>query len=362
MPRCGNYKTIQTISFTSGSTGPSKGVLVTNNQALDTACTFIHAMSLTQDDVIYTPFALFHGMSNRLATLPALVVGAHVVVAERFSASGFWKQAAECGATIAQTLNTVTALLKGQPPGPWDRAHKVTRMYNSRYDEEFEARFGVHLVEAYGMTEFGVVTYTPYPERRTFSCGKPHPDWEMRIVDEDDRPVPADEPGEMVFRPREPFLVCAGYARRPDATVEATRNLWFHTGDVARQDEDGFIFFLDRKNERIRRRGENISSFDVELFLSSHPDIRECAVLPHPAEHGEDEVRIIIVKDETSPLDAPALDTWLQGVMPPFMLPRYIEFAGTLPRTQNNKIEKHKLLAAGLGEGAWDREAQANAT
>lgn len=353
----GDWQTIQTISFTSGSTGPSKGVRITNSQAVDTACTFVHAMNLAPEDVVFSPFALFHGMSNRLAVLPCLVVGAHVVLAERFSASAFWQQAAACGATVAQTLPTVTALLKSQLPGERDRAHSVTRMYNSRVDEEFERRFGVTLVEAYGMTEFGVVIYTPYPERRAGACGRIHPGWEVRIVDEMDFPVPTGMAGELVFRPKEPGLLCDGYMARPQATVDATRNLWFHTGDMALEDADGYIHFLDRKKDRIRRRGENISSFDAEFIVCGHPGVLECAVLPHPATLGEDDIRLIVVVKSGTQLKADELFSWLQIRMPRFMLPRFIEFTDTLPRTHNNKIEKFKLAALGLGATAWDSEA-----
>ncbi len=356
--RRGDYRTTQSISFTSGSTGPSKGVLLSNNQSLDIACTFIHAMGLTEIDVIFSPFPLFHGMSNRLAVLPALVMGAQVVISDRFSASKFWQQVTEAKATVAQTLHSVTAMLKAQPPSPWDRAHHVTRMYNTRYDEEFEQRFGVHLIEAFGMTEIGVTTYSPYPERRPGSAGRVHPDWEVAILDEEDRPLPRGQQGELAFRPREPYLMTVGYAKRPDAMVEATRNLWFHTGDIGRQDEDGYVYFLDRKKERIRRRGENISSFEVELSVIAHPDIRECAVLPYPAEQGEDEVRLVVVKAPESSLTAPALYEWLQRAMPRYMLPRYIEFVESLPRTPNNKIEKFKLLTEGLASTVWDREKQ----
>lgn len=355
--RAGDYRSIQTVSFTSGSTGPAKGVRVTNNQAIDTACTFVHAMALTAEDVLFTPFALFHGMSNRLAVVPCLVVGAHVVLAEGFSASHYWQQAAACGATVAQTLPTVNAMLKSQPPGPGDRAHRVTRMYNSRVDDAFEQRFGVRLVEAYGMTEIGVVLYTPYGERRAGACGRIHPGWEMQVLDEDDWPLPAGQPGELAFRPRLPHLLCAGYMNRPQALVDATTNLWFHTGDVGRMDADGYVFFMDRRKERIRRRGENISSFDAEFIVAAHPAVRECAVLPHPAALGEDDVRLVVVADPAAGLDGAALFDWLKPRMPRFMLPRYIEFVDSLPRTPNNKIEKFKLVAAGLPADVWDAEA-----
>ena len=290
----GDHRSIQVVSFTSGSTGPSKGVLLTTNQGLDAACTYIHATNLCAGDVLYTPFAFFHGMSTRLGILPALIVGAPVVIAERFSASRYWQEAAECGATVGQTLPTMTALLRALPPGPFDNAHRVTRMYNSRADEDFERRFGVRLVEAYGMTEIGLPIYTGFPERRAGAAGKVHPDWQMAIVDEYDDPVAPGEPGELVFRPIAPWLMTPGYVGRPDATVEATRNLWFHSGDIGRQDQDGYVYFMDRRKERIRRLGENISSFDVESIVSSHPDVRECAALAFPAAMGEDDVRIVV--------------------------------------------------------------------
>jgi carnitine-CoA ligase len=352
----GDLRSVQVISFTSGSTGPAKGVLITTNQALDAACTYVHAMNLTSDDTLYTPFAFFHGMSTRLGILPALIVGAHVAVAERFSASRYWQEAGECGATVAQTLPTMTALIKALPPGPNDRAHKVTRMYNSRADEDFERRFGVRLVEAYGMTEIGLPIYSGFPDRRAGAAGKVHPDWEMAIVDEQDLPVPAGQPGELVFRPRLPWLITPGYVGRPDATVEANRNLWFHSGDIGRQDEDGWVYFIDRRKERIRRLGENISSFDVESLVAAHPDVRECAALAYPAAHGEDDVRIVVVAAEDSQLGAAALYDWLTGVMPKYMLPRYIEFTQSLPRTPTNKIEKFQLKDAGLGAEVWDRD------
>ncbi|HSW17580.1 MAG TPA: AMP-binding protein, partial [Ramlibacter sp.] len=221
----GDHRTIQVISFTSGSTGPAKGVLITHTQAMDSACTYVHAVGLAAEDTLYTPFAFFHGMSTRLGVMPALLVGAHVVVAEKFSASRYWQEAAACGATVAQTLPPMTAMLKALPPAVHDRQHSVTRMYNSRADEEFEARFGVRLVEAYGMTEIGLPIYSAYPDRRQGAAGKIHPDWEMAIVDDADQPVAAGTPGELVFRPRQPWLMMQGYVGRPDATLEALRNL-----------------------------------------------------------------------------------------------------------------------------------------
>lgn len=352
----GDHRSVQVVSFTSGSTGPAKGVLITHAQALESACTYVHAMAFVAEDTLYTPFAFFHGMSTRLGIMPALLVGAHVVVAEKFSASRYWQEANDCGASVAQTLPPMTAMLKALPASEHDRKHSVTRMYNSRLDEEFEARFGVRLVEAYGMTEIGLPIYSAFPQRRQGAAGMLHPNWEMTIVDDADQPVAPGTPGELVFRPRQPWLMMQGYVGRPEATVEAWRNLWFHSGDIGRQDEDGWIFFIDRRKERIRRLGENISSFDVESMVCAHPDVRECAALAYPAALGEDDVRIVVVTAEGSTLGAAALHDWLVGVMPKYMVPRYIEFTQALPRTPTNKIEKLKLKEAGLAPDVWDRE------
>jgi len=358
-PAAVTQSSTQVISFTSGSTGPAKGVQITVGQAMDVACTYIHATNLSHDDVLYTPFAFFHGMSTRLGLVPALITGAHVVIGRRFSASKYWQEANYCGATIGQTLPTMTTLLKAQPPSDQDRAHGITRMYNSRADEEFEQRFGVRLIEAYGMTEIGLVIYSGYPERRSGAAGRVHIDWEMQIVDEDDLPVLAGAPGELVFRPKAPWLISPGYVGRPQETLNAWRNLWFHSGDIGRQDEDGYVYFIDRRKERIRRLGENISSFDVESLICGHPDIRECAALAYPASMGEDDVRVIVVKDPGSSLQAGELYAWLVTVMPKYMLPRYIEFVDRLPRTPTNKIEKYQLKEAGLSADVWDREHHA---
>lgn len=354
-----DYRDIHSVMYTSGTTGPSKGVLIANGHFFSSACVFLRAVGLTRDDVLFTPLPLFHGLASRLGVLPALMVGAHIVVAERFSATRFWQQAAECRATVGHTIFTIPPILKAQPPGPQDRAHNLRCMYNAHHDQEFEERFGVRLVEAYGMTETGLVVYTPYPERRQGAAGRIHEDWEGRIVDTNDFSMPSGEIGEIVLRPRLPFIMMQGYLDKPQDTLEAWRNLWFHTGDIARMDEDGYVFFVDRKKDRIRRRGENISSWDVENYVGAHPSIAECVALPHPATTGEDDVRVVVVfKDGTKP-DVEALAAWLEERMPPFMVPRYIEILDELPRNPTSKVEKYKLVNQGLGTDAYDREAAA---
>ena len=351
------YHDVHSIMYTSGTTGPSKGAVIPNGHFFASSTTFVRALGFGRDDVLYTPLPLFHGLASRLGVLPALMVGAEVVIARRFSASQFWRQAAECGATVAHTIFTLPTILKAQPPSEWDRAHKLRAMYNANFDPEFEERFNVRLVEAYGLTETGLTVYTPWPDRRQGSCGRAHEDFEIRLVDEEGMEVPDGETGELVVRPRLPSIMMDGYINKPEETLKAFKNLWFHSGDYARRDADGYFYFIGRKKERIRRRGENISGFEVERIIGMHPQIAEVAAVAHPASVGEDDVRCVIIRAPGSSLTAPELMDWLQDRMPQFMMPRYIEFVSELPRTPSEKVEKYKLVERGLGADAWDSEA-----
>jgi crotonobetaine/carnitine-CoA ligase len=318
--------------------------------------TFMRALGIERDDILFTPLPLFHGLASRLGVLPALMVGAQVVIAEKFSASQFWRQVVDCGATIGHTIFTIPPILKAQPPSRLDRAHRLRAMYNASTDPEFEARFNVRLVEAYGLTETGLTIYTHWPERRESSCGKAHEDWEMEVVDDNGLPVANGEIGELVARPKLPSIMMDGYLNKPEETLRTIKDLWFHCGDYVRRDAEGYFYFSGRKKERIRRRGENISGFEVERIIGMHPDISEVAAVAYPAEAGEDDIRCVIIQRSGAALKAPELMDWLQPRMPFFMLPRYIEFVDDMPRTPSAKIEKYKLVEAGLSAAAWDRE------
>jgi len=351
------YEDIQCIMYTSGTTGPSKGVVMPNGHFFASTCVFLRAVGLNRDDILFTPFPLFHGMASRLGVLPALMVGAEIVVAERFSSSKFWQQVCECQATFAHTLFTIPPILKGQTTSPYDRAHRLRGMYNAHYDPEFENRFGVRLFEAYGLTETGLVIATEFPLRREGSCGHVVEDWEAEIMDNNDFPLPPGEVGEIVLRPKLPSIMMKGYLNQPEATMEAFRNLWFHTGDFAKRDADGYFYFADRKKERIRRRGENIAAQDVETIILAHPDVIECAALPHPAPGGEDDIRVVLVVEKGSNLTPEGLMDWLKRRMSFFMMPRYLEFVDKLPKTPTEKIQKVELVEQGLSPNVWDREA-----
>ena len=351
-----DYRRIQMISYTSGTTGPAKGVMLPDALTFTSACTFMRLSGMARDDVLYSPLPLFHGLSSRMCALPALVLGAHAVIDERFSASRYWEQAAKCNATLGYVVHAIVPLIKAQPPGAFDRAHCVRAIFNAAHDLEFEARFGVRTLEAFSMTETSYLLYYPYPQRTLGSTGRAHEDWELALVDDHDVPVPAGEPGELVGRPRKPYLSMQGYLNKPQATLDAWRNLWFHTGDILRCDADGNYFYIDRKKERIRRRGENVSSTDVERGVAAHPAIAECVVLAHAAGAGEDDIRLVAVLRPGVALAPAELHGWLQARLPKFMWPRYIEFVETLPRTGTNKVEKTLLAQRGIA-GAWDADA-----
>ena len=350
------HSDVCTIGFTSGTTGPSKAVMVPHSHAIITALNFIRSVGLKADDVLYSSLPMFHGMSSRMGLLPALLVGCRFVLGRRFSGTRFWTEVIEADATVAQIIFSVPGVLLAQPPSPNDRAHRVTRMMNAHHNEAFEQRFGVHLVEAFAMSEIGTIISTPYGERRPGSSGRVHPGWEVELMDEFGIIQEGDAVGEIVCRPRKPGLMMLGYLNQPERMVEATRDLWFHTGDIARRDADGYFWFMDRARERIRRRGENISSLEIEDIVRRHPDVADAAVVAHPASAGEDDIRLLIVPNPGTLILAHEIHGWMRGHMPRFMVARYIEIVSSLPYTATNKVQKSRIIAAGLGAGAWDAE------
>jgi crotonobetaine/carnitine-CoA ligase len=352
-----DFRRVGFISYTSGSTGPTKGVMLPDGLAFQSACTFMRLSGMTRDDVLYTPLPLFHGLSSRMCALSALVLGAHAVIDERFSATRYWRRAAACGATLGFVVHALVAGLKAQPPGPHDRAHWLRAIFNAAHDPEFEARFGVRTLEAFAMTETSHLLYNPWPERVIGSTGRAHEDWELQLVDERDMPVADGQPGELVGRPRKPYIAMQGYLNKPRETLDAWRNLWFHTGDILRRDDAGNYYYVDRKKERIRRRGENVSSTEVERGVAAHPAIAECVVLAHSAPAGDHDIRLVAVLKAGAMLTPPELHAWLITRLPRHMLPRYIEFMPALPRTGTDKVEKLRLQRDGLSASAWDAEA-----
>jgi crotonobetaine/carnitine-CoA ligase len=353
------FRDVNCVIYTSGTTGSSKGVPITNAHAIAKAIEVMRICSITPDDVIYSPLPLFHSMALLRGVLAALVARCTCALRERFTASGYWAEVRALRATVGWCVFSIPQILKKAPPSPDDRNHTLRCLYNARYDPEFEARFGVRLVEGYGLTEAGVAMYMrPDDPPNPGSCGRVSDEWEVRLVDEDDRDVPSGTVGEIVLRPRKPHLMMTGYLNRPDATAAMFRNLWFHTGDLALQDAEGFFYFQDRKKDAIRRRGENISSWELEQVLLEHDAIEEAAVLPYPSPVGEDDVRVVVALTQGASLSATELIDYCTRRMPDFMVPRYVEFMDRLPRTPTGRVEKYVLRERGLADNTYDRGDQ----
>ncbi len=346
--------------FTSGTTGPSKAAMLPHAAATAFIPVHLEACDYTTEDVLYTCLPLFHGNAQMLSTIPALVAGARLHLAERFHASTFWEELRRAGATAFNYIGGMLTMLYKQPPSLADRAHRVRIAFGAAAPANLwaaiEERFGLTIIEGFGLTESGAVLCNYGPDRRAGSIGRPTRLYDVRIVDEEDREVPPGAIGEIVSRPNTPHSMAAGYYRMPEKTLEAFRNLWFHTGDLGHRDADGYFYFVDRKKDAIRRRGENISSFEVEKVVNAHPKVEECAALAHPSELGEDEVRVVVILREGETLAPEELVAWCEPRMAYFMVPRFVEFRASLPKTPTARVEKYRLRQEGLGPGVWDRE------
>jgi crotonobetaine/carnitine-CoA ligase len=321
----------------------------------------IEHFELRPDDVLYSPFPLFHLDAAVLTVIPALVLGTTAALAERFSVSRFWDDIRTFGATVFDFMGATLTMLHKAPPRPDDADNPARLAWGVPVPEfapAFEARFGLRLVEAYGSTDAGVPIYQPlHAPRRPGSCGRAIAAYDVRLLDERDADVPVGEVGEIALRPNEPSLMADGYLGMPAETLAARRNLWFHTGDLARQDADGFFYFVGRRTDSIRRRGENISAFEVEEALKLHPQVLDAAAYGVPSELTEDDVMAAIVVRDGEELDVAELVEFAGRHMAQHMVPRYIDIVAELPRTPTEKVEKRRLVEQGVTPTTWDREA-----
>jgi crotonobetaine/carnitine-CoA ligase len=351
------------IMYTSGTTGRSKGVVVTHRHASSFALDWADSVGFGREDVLYTPLPLFHSIARTLGVLPTLLTGAEICIVERFSASRFWDDVRAFDATVVHGIFGMIPILLNQPPGDRDRDHRVRSWYigSSAMAAPFRERFGVDVIEVYGATETGIVTRHPAgADVVPGSCGRPNDaTYDVDIFDDEDDPVGVGEIGEIVVRPIRSFTMLTEYFRNPEATAEAFRNLWFHTGDYGRRDDQGYIYFVDRKKDAIRRRGENISSAEVEAAVNTHPAVLESAAVAVPADIGEDEVKICVVLRPGAELDEAQFIGFLNDALPYFMVPRFVEIFDELPKTPNGKVQKMILRSAGdsgITDATWDRE------
>jgi crotonobetaine/carnitine-CoA ligase len=360
------------IMFTSGTTGLSKGVIKQHAADYFSARGLLEVLrtlnnkTLAQmkDETFFSCLPLFHSNAQVLTGYPALVAGARVAYVERFSSSQFWQQVIDAEATIFNSIGAVSYFIWNTEKSERDRAHKVHTVFAAPAPKDiykkFEKRFGVRFVEGYGLTETGMATYMD-PTRPPVpgSMGKANPGYEVTIVEPGtDRPLPPNTPGEIVVDMRIPNIVMRAYYGMSEKTAEDFRNLKLHTGDLGRMDKNGYFYFMDRVKDYIRRRGENVSSMEVERQVGNHPQIKEAAAIGVKADEGassEDEIMIVCIPDGTAP-DPVELTHWLAKEMPYFMVPRYIRYVETLPKTPTERVQKNKLRDEGITADTFDRE------
>jgi carnitine-CoA ligase len=355
-----HYRELATILYTSGTTGVSKGVEMGHHYWYDIWSEAVQYARYTEDDVLYTGLPFFHGNAQGITIGPAILADAKAVIVERFSASQLWDDCRRYECTEANYIGGIIPILLKQEPRADDGDNPVRLMVGAAApaDEwhDFQKRFNTKLLEVYGMTECYCCLASPYDAPRAGSCGQAITGWDVRIVDDDDNVCPPDVTGEFIARSNKMWVGTAGYYKKPEATLELFQNGWIHTGDLGRRDADGYFYFVDRKKQAIRRRGENISSFEVEAVIGSHPAVLESCVVGVPSEVGEEEVKAVVVLKQGQKATAEELIRWCEPRMAYFAIPRYIALRASLPKTPSERVEKFKLKAEGVTEDCWDRE------
>lgn len=356
---------IASVIFTSGTTGPSKGVMMPHAQVCLLALQTIQATGMQETDVYYSAHPLFHIAGKFMGVFATFAAGGTLVLDRKFAADTWLDRIRNCDATLSILHGPMIEMIHSQLPHPDDRDNSLTRLLCCPLPKgigaDFQQRYGVDTIEMWGMSEVGCPCWTTLqPDYVPGSCGRVLEEWyDFAIVDPDtDEPKPAGEVGEIVVRPRHPWTIMQGYLGMPEATARAWRNLWFHSGDAAYQDADGNVFFVDRMGDRIRRRAENISSYDIEATAARNPDVRECAAVGVPSSYqNDDDILLVVVANQPGEIDPLELLVYLAQHLPYFMVPRYIEVIDKLPRTPTNKVRKKELSARGVTSQAWDRQA-----
>jgi crotonobetaine/carnitine-CoA ligase len=348
------------VMYTSGTTGPPKGVMLPHGCPIAWAEDTTRYLGFRSGETHYCCYPLFHTLAQYFGTMPALLNDGTLALAERFSVSRFWDDVARHGASTANMMGSTISLLHAAAPRPDDAETPLRRAFGAPAPPsilaDFERRFGLQFVEIYGSSEANVVLWNPLDDVRAGTCGTISDQFDVLLVDDHDVEVPAGEVGEIVTRPRRPYSMLSGYYKMPAETTAAFRNLWFHTGDLARRDQDGYHSFVDRKKDAIRRRGENISSWEIETVVTRHPHVAECAAFGVPSALSEEDVMVVVTPVDGATIDLAELVAFCTAQMPRYMVPRYWDVVGTLPRTQTGKVEKFRLRRGGVGAATWDRE------
>jgi crotonobetaine/carnitine-CoA ligase len=352
---------IACLIYTSGTTGPSKGCMISHDYLCSIARRRHRSVAPAAGGVTWSCLPLYHIASLSTVLIASLLAGEQASIAARFSVSGFWDEIERSRAGSIVILASMVSLIARAPESEaMRRCHGqlrvVTGVPMSAEDRRlWQERFGVAHVNsfAYGQTEANLATLLPWgePIPPLDSMGPPSEDFDAMVADDDDRPVPLGQAGELLLRPRQPGVIFSGYWRRPEETLKAMSSLWWHTGDFVRMDADGFLYFVDRKKDYLRARGENISSFEVESALMRHPDVAEVAF---HALGIEDEIKATVILQPGSTLTQQELFHWAEQELPYFAVPRFIEFRDALPKTPTGRVQKSELRAEGRTAATWD--------
>lgn len=357
------FSDLAMLCYTSGTTGPSKANMYAHAGLIQWGMTGTESYRVTSDDVTYICLPLSHMNANPAALWAAIVGDAAVALARKFSVSRFWHDIRRSGSTGTSMIGSMVNMLWAQPPSPDDRNHRMRYtglLPVPPFAKEWQERFNVGITSSFGLSDFAPVAifYVDEPAVKLGSVGRLRSGIELRIVDDDDLDVPAGESGEIIVRTNNPWSYSIGYFKNPEATAAANRHLWFHTGDRGYVDEDGYLYFSDRKKDSIRRRGENISAYEVEMIILAHDAVAEAAAYAVSSEHSEDEVAVSLILKKGKELDERSLVEYCAANMAHYMVPRYVSIVPDLPRTDTHKVQKALVREHAERNLAdlWDRE------
>jgi carnitine-CoA ligase len=350
------------IIYTSGTTGPSKGCTITHGYYCNLINVFVDAGWYEKGDIVFGANPLFHFSGQTWLVAAALAIRGSAIVEPAFSASKYMARIRETGATVAMGMGAMGMAIMSQPADDEDRNHKLRHITfmpsTAEFTEQFEKRFGIApFAEVFGQSEgWPVLLGDPRGKRRPGSMGRRTKGLQVKIVDDHDVEVPVGESGEIVVRPDEPFRLFSGYWNDDHATVQTFRNLWHHTGDRGRVDEDGYFWFADRKKDSLRRRGENVSSVELEQAIMAHPSVAQAAVHSVPSELSEDDIKVCLVLVAGCEIEPAELFEFLRKSLPYYAIPRYFEVLDSLPANVNGRVQKYKLREWGITATTVDFE------